>query len=83
MYLIYIISENVYSDVNEKRNLDICISLSSNFQIVNQFFLTKVSAFLPIVHIGQSVYNIFSCITYDSFNNVFMQTKDMMFFLIN
>lgn len=29
-----------------------------DFQIVN-FFSTKVSAFSPIVYIGQSVYNIF------------------------
>lgn len=48
----------MFIDANEKRNLDICIGLSSR-PSNRHFFSTKVSAFSPIVHIGQFVYNIF------------------------
>jgi len=59
MYLIYVVSENVYSDVNEKRNLDICISLSSNFQIVNQFFFLQKYLHFCLLYILVNLYIIF------------------------
>jgi len=49
----------IINDVNEKRNLDMYIGLSSRSSNHEFLLSTKVSAFSPIVYIGQSVHNIF------------------------
>lgn len=49
----------MFIDANEKRNLDICTDLSFRSSNYHFFPNTKVSAFSPIVYIGQYVYNIF------------------------
>jgi len=81
MYLIYVVSENVYSDVNEKRNLDICISLSSNFQIAN-FFLQKYLHFC-LLYILVNLYITFFRASRMIVSIMYLCKQDMMFFFIN